>query len=205
MNGPPESGRILVTGAAGMLGSQLLRTVPASFTAVGTDLIEPEPGASHATGSDGFAAGVDLTDPDAVHSLFAGRGPFDGVLHPAAYTAVDRAEEDEERARAINAGAAENVARAARAAGVPLVLVSTDFVFDGTKGSPYAVDDPPRPLGVYGRTKLEGEERARTSHRAGASCRVVVGDPTWSATTFSRPRSAASRSMVPGKWAPRGP
>ena len=162
-NAALKGGRVLVTGAAGMLGSQLLLDAPGSCQAVGTDL-GPAP--------DGHPevelAGVDLTDEAAVMDLFV-RERFTGVIHAAAYTAVDKAEEDEDLARAVNARAPELVAEACRAAGIPMVLVSTDFIFDGKKGAPYVEDDPVGPLSVYGATKLEGEQRARIGHPDGLS------------------------------------
>ena len=164
---PLDEGRILLTGAAGMLGGQLSRSAPPGFEVVGTDLATPERTGPCAV----FVSGIDLRDLEAVRALFAEQGPFDGVLHPAAYTAVDRAEEEHELARAVNADAAENVARAAAEVGCPMVAVSTDFVFDGAKGAAYVESDPVAPLGVYGRTKLEGEERARTAWPEGV--RVV--------------------------------
>lgn len=150
--------RVLVTGAAGMLGSQLLLTAPAGVRARGTDLVEARPG-----GPEVEFPGVDLTDPEAVAALFERAGPLAGVIHAAAYTAVDKAEEEEELARRVNARAPEVVAEACAAAGIPLVLVSTDFVFDGSKRTPYRVDDEPSPAGAYGRTKLEGERLARAA------------------------------------------
>ena len=162
-----QAGRVLLTGAAGMLGGQLLRAAPAGFEVVGTDLATPERTGPCAA----FVGGVDLTQLDAVRALFAEHGPFVGVLHPAAYTAVDKAESDAELARKVNADAAENVAKAAAEAQCPMVAVSTDFVFDGRKTTPYVETDPVSPLGVYGRTKLEGEERARAAWPEGV--RVV--------------------------------
>ncbi len=150
--GADGGGRVLVTGAAGMLGSQLVLDAPAGVTAVGTDLAE---------GVD--APGVDLAEPEAVRELFREHGPFDGVIHAAAYTAVDKAEEEEELALRVNARATEVLATACAEAGIPLVVVSTDFVFDGTKREPYREDDPVAPLGAYGRTKLAGEEAARAA------------------------------------------
>lgn len=158
------SGRVLVTGAAGMLGSELCRTAPAGLEPVGTDLA-PEP-------HDGVPVqhvGVDLTDAEAVRALLSDAGPLQGVIHAAAYTAVDRAEEEPDLAQRANAHAAGNVAAAAAEAGVPVVCVGTDFVFDGTKGAPYVEDDPPAPLGVYGRTKRAGEELALAAHPSGCS------------------------------------
>lgn len=155
-------GRVLVTGAAGMLGSQLLLDAPAGVEAIGTDLIAGPEGSPAVQ-----CVGVDLTDLEAVHALFEELKPLVGVLHPAAYTAVDRAEEELDLARRVNALAAENVARAAAAQGVPMVLVSTDFVFDGSATRPYRPDDATSPLGVYGVTKLEGELAARAAHPDG--------------------------------------
>ncbi|MEZ5817096.1 MAG: dTDP-4-dehydrorhamnose reductase [Hyphomicrobiaceae bacterium] len=81
------------------------------------------------------------------------------VVNAAAYTAVDRAESDADAAFAINAAGPEALARACDELGMPLLHVSTDYVFDGSKPAPYVEDDPVAPLGVYGRSKLEGEQR----------------------------------------------
>ncbi len=155
-------GRVLVTGAAGMLGSELLLAAPRGVQGVGTDLV-PGP----AGGPSVERVGVDLTRAADVEELLASTADLSGVIHAAAYTAVDEAEEEEALARRVNADAAENLARAAARRGVPMVLVSTDFVFDGEKRSPYRPDDAPAPLCVYGRTKLEGELRSRAAHPAG--------------------------------------
>lgn len=153
-----EAKRVLVTGAAGMLGSQVLLGVPDGVTAVGVDLREA-PGVE--------VAGIDLAVADSVAALFAGRGPFDGVIHTAAYTAVDRAEEEEELAQRANAFACGVLAAECARADVPLVTVSTDFVFDGTSDRPYREDDPTNPLSAYGRTKLAGELAALDAHPSG--------------------------------------
>jgi dTDP-4-dehydrorhamnose reductase len=102
------------------------------------------------------AAELDVTRPDAAAALLRRERPV-VVLNTAAYTAVDAAEDEPARAEAVNAEGAANLARAARDTGARLIHLSTDFVFDGAQGRPYAPDDPPNPLGVYGRTKLEGE------------------------------------------------
>lgn len=156
----PGPGRVLVTGAAGMLGSELLRRVPEGLTALGTDLAEA-PGVE--------APGVDLADAGAVGALLAEGGPFAGVIHGAAYTAVDRAEEEPERAERANVLACEVLARACGARGLRLVVVSTDFVFDGAGRRPYREEDPAHPLSVYGRTKLDGERAALQAHPGGTS------------------------------------
>ena len=157
---PDAPERVLVTGAAGMLGSQLLLDAPETAATVGTDLIEKE-------GVD--VPGVDLADPSAVERLWAERGPFDGVIHAAAWTAVDAAEEDEQGAQRANAAAVGVLAAAAREGGARLVAVGTDFVFDGRSSRPYREDDEPNPLGAYGRTKLAGERAAFETHPEGSA------------------------------------
>lgn len=151
-----------MTGAAGMLGSQVLLGVPDGTIALGTDLRE-------ARGVE--AVGVDLAEPAQVTKLFSEHGPFTGVIHTAAYTAVDRAEEEEDQAYRVNAIASRVLAESCARSRVPLVLVSTDFVFDGRLERPYREDDPTGPLGAYGRTKLAGERLAREAHPSGT--RVV--------------------------------
>ncbi|MCY2961442.1 MAG: dTDP-4-dehydrorhamnose reductase [Planctomycetota bacterium] len=151
--------RVLVTGASGMLGSELLLSVPRGVTAIGSDLRE---------GTGVAAVGFDLADRARVDELFRLHGPFDGVIHAAAWTAVDLAEERAADAARANVDATRELARAAAAVGAPLVVVSTDFVFDGSGQRPYHVDDATNPLSVYGRTKLAGEVAAREAHPAGA-------------------------------------
>lgn len=154
-----DGGRVLVTGAAGMLGSQLLLDAPSGFDVVGTDLVEtprwPDVGVPRE-----FAPAVDLTRAAHVAALLDGRGPFDAVIHAAAFTNVDAAEEQEELAAAVNATAPHVLASACAERGISMLLVGTDFVFDGTSEAPYREEDEPRPLGAYGRTKLRGEELA---------------------------------------------
>jgi dTDP-4-dehydrorhamnose reductase len=141
--------RVLVTGAAGMLGRDLVAHLAPRHEVTGVDLE------------------VDVTDPDAVCACVDACRP-QAVFHLAAWTDVDGAEAHEARAAAVNAGGAANVAAAAAAAGAALVLPSTDYVFDGHKGAPYCEDDAPAPLGAYGRTKLAGERAALAAHPSGA-------------------------------------
>lgn len=98
----------------------------------------------------------DLGDPVAARASVLDRRP-DIVINAAAYTAVDRAETDEAAARALNAVGPAAAAAAAAEVGAAFIHFSTDYVFDGSKGQPYEEFDAPHPLGVYGRTKLEGE------------------------------------------------
>ena len=85
------------------------------------------------------------------------------IVNAAAYTAVDRAESEPGRAFAVNRDGAERLAVEAQRLGVPLIQISTDYVFDGRKSSPYTEEDAALPLGVYGRSKLEGEEAVRNA------------------------------------------
>jgi dTDP-4-dehydrorhamnose reductase len=141
-----------------MLGSQLLLAAPPNVALVGTDL---RPG-------DGVdLAGIDLADPAQVDALFAQHGPFTGVIHTAAFTAVDLAEEREAEAARANETACATLARACAREKIPLVLVSTDFVFDGHARRPYREDDETHPLSAYGRTKLAGERAASALHPQG--------------------------------------
>jgi dTDP-4-dehydrorhamnose reductase len=96
----------------------------------------------------------DITDAPAAERFIE---PDDVVINCAAYTKVDAAESDEERAHAVNAVGPANIAHACARAGAEFIHISTDYVFDGAKGRPYEIDDEAGPQGVYGRTKLAGE------------------------------------------------
>ncbi len=134
--------RALITGAGGQVGLELQATAPSGWVVA-------------ACPSDQ----LDVTQADAVRAAITTFRPS-VVIHAAAYTEVDAAEANAERARAVNADGTAHVAEAARAVGARLLHLSTDFVFDGAQGRPYAPGDEPRPLGVYGHTKLEGERAA---------------------------------------------
>jgi dTDP-4-dehydrorhamnose reductase len=134
--------KALIVGGKGQLGRGLAATAPR-----GTEIV------SHDIDT------LDITDAGAVGALVAAETP-DLILNAAAYTAVDKAEAEEDAARGVNATAVGILADAARTAGARFVHVSTDFVFDGLSGVPYAPDAAPNPLSAYGRTKLEGERLA---------------------------------------------
>jgi dTDP-4-dehydrorhamnose reductase len=134
--------KLLVTGAAGMLGHRVVADAASrGWEAVGIDLPD-----------------ADLTDEHAAREVVARHAP-DAIVHCAAWTDVDGAEEREDAALRVNADASRNVARAARHVGARIVAVSTDYVFDGSlTDRPYVECDPTAPLGAYGRTKLAGEQ-----------------------------------------------
>ncbi len=133
--------KVLITGAAGQVGRALGSSIPAAFDAHSLDR-------SH----------LDLGDESGVRTAVAALRP-DVVINAAAYTAVDKAESDAEAARRINADAVRWLAESvAELPGCRLLHISTDFVFDGHSSVPYAPLASPSPLGVYGRTKLLGEQ-----------------------------------------------
>jgi dTDP-4-dehydrorhamnose reductase len=134
--------RALITGAGGQVGLELQATVPSGWVIAACQSDQ-----------------LDVTRADAVRAAMTAFRPS-VVIHTAAYTAVDTAEANADRARSVNVQGTTHVAEAALDVGARLLHLSTDFVFDGAQGRPYAPDDEPRPLGVYGRTKLEGERAA---------------------------------------------
>jgi dTDP-4-dehydrorhamnose reductase len=147
--------RWLVVGANGMLGQDLLAELghPASDDFVLDDFeVGTLPKAHEVTAVDRDE--LDIRDPGACLAAVAGH---DFVVNVAAWTAVDEAESHEPAAFAVNAVGAANLARACSAARVPMVQVSTDYVFAGDATSPYAEDAPPAPRSAYGRTKAAGE------------------------------------------------
>jgi dTDP-4-dehydrorhamnose reductase len=134
--------RALITGAGGQLGTELCATTPEGWQVT-----------AYGSGE------LDVTRPEMVQNVLERERPT-VVIHAAAYTAVDAAEREAERAAAVNTAGTAHVAEAARRVGARLLYVSTDFVFDGTQGRPYEPGDRPNPLGVYGHTKLLGEREA---------------------------------------------
>ena len=129
----------LVTGAGGQLGQALASSAPAA---------DPLTCVTHAQ--------LDIADEAAVGALFRSVRPR-LVLNAAAFTRVDDAEKDPAAAQRVNETGVRTLARACRASGAWLVHVSTDYVFDGERNTPYPTDAPVAPLGVYGRSKRAGE------------------------------------------------
>jgi dTDP-4-dehydrorhamnose reductase len=139
---------ILVTGATGQVGSALTKALAGA-------------GEIHAPGRDQ----LDLADHTSIRAAVRFLRPR-WIVNPAAYTAVDKAESEPELAHAINADAPRILGEEARKIGAAVIHFSTDYVFDGTKSSPYVESDPTNPLSVYGRTKLAGEQALAASEAA---------------------------------------
>ena len=150
--------KILVTGSDGMLGGVL---VPR---------LEKEPG-WEVTGVD--VAQMDITDRASTVAKIKELCP-DVVIHAAAYTDVERAEDNEAAAMAVNGRGSENVAIACADINSRMVMIGTDFVFDGSKDAPYDESDTPNPLSAYGRSKLSGERLA-----AAATDKLTVVRTAW--------------------------
>ena len=154
---------ILITGCNGQLGNemQLLEKEHATHTYFNTDVAE-----------------LDITDKQAVLK-FVEENHIDGIVNCAAYTAVDKAEENEELARLLNTVAPGYLAEAVEQRGGWLIQISTDYVFDGTNHTPYTPNEPTCPNSVYGRTKLAGEVMAMQ-----ACQRTMIIRTAWLYSTF---------------------
>ena len=141
--------RILVTGVTGQVGGALASRLSRQW------------GARHELVAASREV-LDLSEPAAIADCLEELAP-DLVVNPAAYTAVDRAEDEKERAFRVNTEAPGAIARWAAARGVPLVHFSTDYVFDGSGERPWREDDPTGPLSAYGASKLAGEDAVRAA------------------------------------------
>jgi dTDP-4-dehydrorhamnose reductase len=133
---------VLVTGANGQLGKSIHRIAKdyPELKFVFTDVAE-----------------LDITNIDDVNAFFSSN-KTDYCINCAAYTAVDKAEEEVDKAYLLNAIAVKHLAEACKTSAAVLIHISTDFVFDGTKRTPYTEEDTPNPLSVYGKSKLKGEQ-----------------------------------------------
>ena len=175
-----ELGSVVVTGAGGQLGGQLRIR--------GGDLVRP------LTSSD-----LDITDPEVVDSVLGGLGPADVVINCAAYTAVDAAETDRDRARAINVTGPANLAALTAYTGAHLIHISTDYVFTGHADSPMEPGDPTGPKSVYGETKLAGEVAVRGGDPSATVVRtawVYTGAPGGTDFVSTMRRLEAERDTV---------
>ncbi|WP_432697793.1 dTDP-4-dehydrorhamnose reductase [Marinobacterium sp. YM272] len=148
--------RVLITGAGGQVGYELSRLAPAEFEVLGLD-----------------SAALDITDLGQVQSAVAWIQPG-LIINAAAYTAVDKAESDAERAWAVNQDGVANLATAAKGLEIPVLHISTDYVFAGDADTPYSETDPTGPTGVYGASKLAGENAL-----AAACSRYLVLRTSW--------------------------
>ena len=134
-----QNKKVLITGAGGQLGFELQRTAPVHITVIAADREQ-----------------LDIRDVASVASFMELHQP-DAIINAAAYTAVDKAEDEQSLAASINASGARNLAQAAADHEVKLLQISTDFVFSGDAYSPIPPDAPCNPQGYYGRSKLDGE------------------------------------------------
>jgi dTDP-4-dehydrorhamnose reductase len=148
--------RILITGKEGQVGWELRRSLAALGDVIATDRRE-----------------LDLRDSSAIPRTVRKTSP-DIIVNAAAYTAVDNAESEPDIAMQVNAIAPGILAEEAKRLGALLVHYSTDYVFDGSKKSPYKEEDTPNPLSVYGRSKLEGEQAI-----AASKCRHLIFRTSW--------------------------
>jgi dTDP-4-dehydrorhamnose reductase len=151
--------RVLITGSAGQLGTDLV----VSANHAGLDVIAT----SHAD--------LDITDREMVMEKIVGEAP-EAIIHAAAWTAVDACESDTKKAMAINSDGTANVVSAARQVGARVIYISTDYVFDGTKPTPYIESDLPNPQSVYGASKLAGEQQVDLSQDAVVRISWVCGE-----------------------------
>lgn len=148
--------RILLFGKAGQVGAELQRTLPhvGQLKSCGREV-------------------ADLEDQESLKTVIRDYRP-DIIVNAAAYTAVDRAETEPDKANSINAEAVSLMAEEAKCLDAWLVHYSTDYVFDGTKNAPYIETDQPNPLGIYGETKLKGEWSIRQS-----GCKYLIFRTSW--------------------------
>lgn len=171
---------ILVTGGSGQVGQALVRLAAIK----NVEVFAPD------------RSVLDLTNEQSIRSIFAG-APWAAVINCAAYTAVDRAETEHALAETVNAIAPAVLAQQTAKLEIPIVQISTDYVFDGTKSSPYDENDAVNPLGVYGRTKEAGESAVRSLNPRHAIVRTAwVVSPHGANFVNTMLRLASERSEV---------
>jgi dTDP-4-dehydrorhamnose reductase len=145
--------KALITGSNGQLGTELQRTVPKGISVIALN-----------------SKALDVCDAEKVHRVMNESTPH-VVINTAAYTAVDNAEQETDRAYAVNKDAVSHLAHASTQFNARLIHISTDYVYDGNQNRPYRSDDPTNPLSVYGKSKLEGERIA--SHILGDRATIL--------------------------------
>lgn len=150
--------KIFVTGVNGQLGHDVMNEIhKRGMEGVGSDITQSYAGMADETAVCSMPyVQMDITDADAVDRILGGVRP-EAVIHCAAYTAVDAAEENEALCRRVNADGPRNIAAICRKLDIKMIYISTDYVFDGTGERPWEPDDKQAPVSVYGRTKYEGE------------------------------------------------
>ena len=153
--------KVFVTGVAGQLGHDVMNELQSrGYEGIGTDIAPEYSGIQdHTAVTEMPYVQMDITDKEAVERIITDLKP-DVVVHCAAWTAVDMAEDDDkvEKVRAINAGGTDNIAKVCKKIGAKMVYLSTDYVFDGQGDTPWEPDCKDyKPLNIYGQTKLEGE------------------------------------------------
>ncbi len=162
--------KVLLTGAGGQLGESIVASAPDDWQLIALPSAE-----------------YDITNSNRTEEIFKEHAP-EIVINAAAYTSVDKAEEEEQLARAINAAAVKNLAVKCKETNAFLVHISTDYVFDGTSNRPYKEDDTINPMNIYGKTKAEGEKNIL---RSGAD--FVIIRTSW---VFSEYGSNFLKSML---------
>lgn len=153
--------KILLFGCSGQVGSALQAKLSHGYELIAVDIEQ-----------------VDLTKPEQIQEIITEQSP-DLIINAAAYTAVDQAEEDKDVCFAVNAQAPEVMAKQVKILGAAMIHYSTDYVYDGSKGSAYVEDDPSNPLGVYGASKLKGDQAVLNS---GASALIFRTSWVYGAT-----------------------
>jgi dTDP-4-dehydrorhamnose reductase len=153
--------RILLIGQAGQVGQELQRTLSSVGQVVGVD-----------------RGSLDLTQPEGIRQVIQETQP-NLIVNAAAYTAVDKAETEPALADAINGTAPTIMAEAAQRQGAGFLHISTDYVFDGSKNTPYTEEDLPNPIGAYGKSKLLGEQGVSQVHATDSNFRYAILRTAW--------------------------
>jgi dTDP-4-dehydrorhamnose reductase len=137
--------KIVITGAKGMLGRELCNVLSKNNEVTGIDCVSAEDQSSRSV----YMLTIDITQPEAIIQAICSLSP-NMVIHTAAYKDVDGCERDPQKAHFVNGYGTKNVAEAAQKCGASFLYISTDYIFDGKKTSPYNEDDIPSPINIYG-------------------------------------------------------